>query len=241
MKTALQLFSVRDACKTKEDFLRTLKEVKKQGYDGVEFAGYHGLTAPELKAALQELELTPVASHESLDRLENELDDVLEYSRGIGNRNIVCAYSPADSEENLQRLRRVLQSAQKAAKKYEMNVFYHNHSHELVPVNGKIPLEVIKEYCMLELDTYWLFNAKIDVCSYMKANASRIGLIHLKDGGLNADPCTIGEGKNDIQGIIDTAREIDREWLIVENDNPKPDGLSDSARSINNLKTKYRI
>lgn len=241
MKTALQLFSVRDACKTKEDFLRTLKEVKKQGYDGVEFAGYHDLTAPELNDALQKLDLTPVASHESLDRLENELDDILEYSRGIGNKNIVCAYSPADSEENLQKLRSVLLSAQKAAQKYGMNVFYHNHSHELIPVNGEIPLDVIKKYCMLELDTYWLFNGKVDVCSYMKANASRIGLIHLKDGGLNADPCTIGEGKNDIQGIIDAAREIGREWLIVENDNPKPDVLSDSAQSIHNLKMKYTV
>ena len=241
MKIALQLFSVRDACKTKEDFLRTLKEVKKQGYDGVEFAGYHDLTAQELKTALRKIGLTPVASHESLDRLENELDDVLEYNRGIGNKNIVCAYSPTDSEENLQKLRRVLQSAQKAVQKYGMNVFYHNHSHELLPLNGKIPLDSIKEYCMLELDTYWLFNVKIDVCSYMKANASRIGLIHLKDGGLNADPCTIGEGKNDIQSIIDAAKEIGSEWLIVENDNPKPDGLSDSARSIHNLKTKYAI
>ena len=221
MKIALQLFSVRDACKTKEDFLRTLKEVKKQGYDGVEFAGYHDLTAQELKTASR--------------------NDVLEYNRGIGNKNIVCAYSPADSEENLQKLRRVLQSAQKAAQKYGMNVFYHNHSHELLPLNGKIPLDVIKEYCMLEPDTYWLFNGKVDVCAYIKANAPRIGLIHLKDGGLNADPCTIGEGKNDIQGIIDAAKEIGSEWLIVENDNPKPDGLSDSARSIHNLKTKYAI
>ena len=241
MKIALQLFSVRDACKTKEDFLRTLKEVKKQGYDGVEFAGYHDLTAQELKTASRKIGLTPVASHESLDRLENELDDVLEYNRGIGNKNIVCAYSPADSEENLQKLRRVLQSAQKAAQKYGMNVFYHNHSHELLPLNGKIPLDSIKEYCMLEPDTYWLFNGKVDVCAYIKANAPRIGLIHLKDGGLNADPCTIGEGKNDIQGIIDAAKEIGSEWLIVENDNPKPDGLSDSARSIRNLKTKYAI
>ena len=75
----------------------------------------------------------------------------------------------------------------------------------------------------------------------MKANATKIGLVHLKDGSLNANPCAIGEGKNDIQSIIDATKEIDLEWLIVENDNPEPDGLSDSARSIHNLKTKYVI
>lgn len=92
---------------------------------------------------------------------------------------------------------------------------------------------------MLELDTYWVFNSKVDVCDYIKANASRIGLIHLKDGGLDSNPCAIGEGKNDIHGIINTAKEAGFEWLIVENDNPTPDGLSDTARSIHHLKTKY--
>jgi sugar phosphate isomerase/epimerase len=207
----------------------------------VEFAGYHGLNSQELEAILKELGLIPVASHESLERLEVELDEVLRHNREIGNKNIVCSYSPANSEESLQKLQKVLQAAQKAAQKYGMNVFYHNHSHELAPVNGKIPLDGIKEYCMLELDTYWLFSAKVNVKSYMKTNATKIALVHLKDGGLNANPCAIGEGKNDIQGIIDTAKEIGLEWLIVENDNPEPDGLSDSARSIHNLKTKYQL
>lgn len=241
MKIALQLYTVRDACETREDFLQALKEIKKQGYDGVEFAGYHDMTAQELKAVLKEIGLTAVASHESWDRLENNLDEILEYNHELGNKNIVCAYSPADNEENLQKLQKILQSAAKAARKFGMNVFYHNHSHEFVPVNGKIPLDGIKESCILELDTYWVFNAKINVKSYMKANAPRIGLVHLKDGGLNADPCAIGEGKNDIQGIIDATKELGLEWLIVENDNPQPDGLSDTARSIHNLKTKYKI
>ena len=241
MKIALQLYTVRDSCGTPEKFLQTLREVKKQGYDGVEFAGFSGLTAQELKAALDEIGLTVVASHESLERLENELDEVLEYNHLIGNKNIVCAYSPASSNEELQKLQKVLQAAIKAAQKYGINVFYHNHSHEFVPVDGVRPLDRIKDYCMLELDTYWLFNSKEDVCGYMKANAPKVGLIHLKDGGLDANPCAIGEGQNDIQGIIDTAEEIGIEWLIVENDNPVPDGLSDTARSIHNLKTRYKI
>ncbi|GJM82010.1 hypothetical protein HMSSN139_45060 [Paenibacillus sp. HMSSN-139] len=37
---ALQLWSIREACG--ENFYEALQEVKKSGYDGVEFAGYYG-------------------------------------------------------------------------------------------------------------------------------------------------------------------------------------------------------
>ena len=49
----------------------------------------------------------------------------------------------------------------------------------------------------------------------------------------------LGEGCNHIQSILDAAAEIGLDWVIVENDNPVPDGLSDMVRSIQNLKTRY--
>ena len=42
MKTALQLYSVRD--EVEKDFEGTLKAVSEFGYDGVEFAGLYGKT-----------------------------------------------------------------------------------------------------------------------------------------------------------------------------------------------------
>ena len=50
MKKAIQMYSVRDHIKTGDDMLEILGEVKKLGFDGVEFAGYYGLSAETLKA-----------------------------------------------------------------------------------------------------------------------------------------------------------------------------------------------
>ena len=50
MKIGLQLYSVRDCIHSGEDFRKVLKEVKGMGYEGVEFAGYAGLTPEEIKA-----------------------------------------------------------------------------------------------------------------------------------------------------------------------------------------------
>lgn len=244
MKIAIQMYTLREHCKTAEDLLATLQEVKKMGYDGVEFAGYAGVDAAKLKSTLHELGLTVVACHEGMNRLEKDIDEIVEFNHQIGNKNIVCAGGPTVSKTDMEHLRQVLETASQKAAKYNMHVLYHNHSHEFVPLadmENKLPLTIIKEYCPLELDTYWVFNSRVDVYGYMKENADKIGLVHLKDGNMEGVPCAIGEGSNHIQSILDAAKEIGAEWIIVENDDPTPDGISDANRSMVNLKTKYTL
>ena len=60
-------------------------------------------------------------------------------------------------------------------------------------------------------------------------------LIHIKDG-IDGSPKALGEGQNDLKAIVKATKEIGLEWLILENDNPSPDGLSDITRSMNWLK-----
>ena len=54
MKIALQLYSVRDCIQSGEDMRAVMKKIKAMGYEGVEFAGYAGLSPQEVKAALDE-------------------------------------------------------------------------------------------------------------------------------------------------------------------------------------------
>ena len=49
MKFAVQLYSVRDHIGNGNDLLDVLSKVKEIGFDGVEFAGYQGLSAEDLK------------------------------------------------------------------------------------------------------------------------------------------------------------------------------------------------
>ena len=56
----------------------------------------------------------------------------------------------------------------------------------------------------------------------------------------NGNPCAIGEGKNDILGILRASAEIGVEWVVVENDDPTPDGLSDVQRSIEWIHHNYK-
>ena len=49
-------------------------------------------------------------------------------------------------------------------------------------------------------------------------------------------PLALGEGVNKIREIVKASEKIGMDWLIVENDNPVPDGLKDAERSIKYLK-----
>lgn len=241
MKIALQMYTVRDRCQTGPDLLHTLREVKKLGYDGVEFAGYAGLSAEAIRTVLEETGLEAVAVHESLVRMENQLADILSYCQTLTCKNIVCAYAPTENAQDIEHLKSVLTSSAEQARKYGMKVLYHNHSGEFRPLDGTRPLDRIKAFSLLELDTYWAFDGKADPVEYLRENADRIGLIHLKDGSLTSVPCAIGEGKNNIAGIVKASEQLGYEWLIVENDDPVPDGLSDAGRSRMNLHTKYSV
>ena len=68
----LQMFTLRDDAQ--KDFLGTLREVAKLGYDGVELAGYGNLKASELAAELKQLGLKVSGAHTPLNRLEDDLD-----------------------------------------------------------------------------------------------------------------------------------------------------------------------
>ena len=89
---ALQLYSVR--FDMAEDFYGTLKKVADMGYDGVEFAGFYGEKAEDVKKACDELGLVPISSHVVMTPLLiDELDAQIEYHKTLGCKYIVMPYA----------------------------------------------------------------------------------------------------------------------------------------------------
>ncbi len=75
MKVGLQLYSIRD--NMEQDVAGTLKKVKKMGYDYVEFAGYFGYPAKEIRAMLDNCGLQCISVHQKYEVfLQNEKENV---------------------------------------------------------------------------------------------------------------------------------------------------------------------
>lgn len=242
MKYALQLYTVRDSYSNAEEYKSLLKEVKEIGFDGVEFAGFGGLSVEELKSYIAEIGLVAVSSHHTITELEERKEDIMKDARALGCNKVVCSFSDPKTKEELDHVIAIMKECIQLGKEYNIAVGYHNHTHEIVNTfDGVSIMEVIEETCLLEVDTYWVFNGKLDPVTYIKDRADQIILLHIKDGDLEGHPCALGEGHNNIKGILDAAEEIGMEWVIVENDNPVPDGMGDITRSMNYLKSLYQI
>ena len=78
----IQLYGVRGAMK--EDFEGTLRAVAEMGYEYVEFAGYHGKSAEEIKELLDKYGLKCVSVHQALDFYDEDPDSAAEFLKTFG-------------------------------------------------------------------------------------------------------------------------------------------------------------
>ena len=165
MKLAIQLYTLRDIIRDEETLADALLHLRQMGYEGVEFAGLYDIPAPRVRQIVEQAGMHALSCHVSLDAMEQELDGVLEDARALGLDTVAMAWSAADSPEAVARAVRVLQAAQSAAEPHGVRILYHNHSHELRPVDGcaALPLEHIMQAVPLEADLYWVFYAGLDL------------------------------------------------------------------------------
>ena len=238
MKIGVQLYSIRDCIKNGDDLLELLGKVKELGYDGVEFAGYHGVDAVTLRARLDEVGLVCAGSHLGLDDFKDEnLEKTYEFAKTLGTPQIGVGGAPHSTLAECEATGSVLGRADEILGARGMNVYYHNHCEEFKPLeDGALPIDVLKSYCHLQIDTYWSYYAGADNYKLITENKNRIVTLHLKDG-VDGKPVALGEGTNDIPLVLKAAEDAEIEWLIVENDDPVPDGIRDIERSIKYLKS----
>lgn len=235
MKFAVQLYSVRDLIKNGEDLLKMLEEVKKLGFEGVEFAGYFGLSAEEIKKKLDETGLVAVGTHIGLENyLPENIEKTAAFHKTLGCLYIGVGGAPHSTVAEAEHTGDVLK---KGARMSGMTTYYHNHKEEFTPLeNGKTAMDIIGERTKLEIDTYWSFCAGVDNYKYITEHRDKIALIHIKDG-IDGTPKALTEGDNDLDAVIRAVKDASIEWVILENDDPEPDGLSDIARSMKYLQS----
>jgi len=89
---------LRDQCKT--DLPGMLSAVSKIGLQGVEFAGYHGRSAKELRTMLDDNSLWPAARTRLTKRCwRTNFKETVEFNRVIGNRFLIVPSMTAASKK----------------------------------------------------------------------------------------------------------------------------------------------
>ena len=242
---ALQLYTVRDL--TAKDFPGTLATIAKMGYDAVEFAGYGGLSAADMKKLLGDLGLVCAGTHEGYERLDRNLDEVIGYNRAIGNEWLVCPSMPKEfsdkGADGFKAFAEKLNVIGEKANKAGMKLCYHNHSFEFKKADGKYLLDILlsaadPKLVSAEVDVYWVKFGGEDPVAFISRHAGRCPLLHMKDmtAGENPTYAPVGTGVIDMKGVVGAARKAGTKWFIVELDDSKMPMLQAIEISLRNMR-----
>lgn len=217
---SLQLWSVQDACQ--ENFGEVLTKVKEYGYDGVEFAGYYDRSAEEIKKTLAELSLKGSGAHISFESLRDDFEKTINFEKEIGNQAVIVPYMGADSLEEWTEKILALKEIAKKVNSEGLVLGYHNHAHEIMDIPDVNILEKMVEMIpdiQLEVDTYWLSYAGVDVLAWLKKYQKNIKWLHLKDmlvTGEEKESTEIGQGILPIESYLNWAKNANLEWVVIE-------------------------
>jgi len=215
---SIQLYSVRDVMGN--DYTGTLKKLAVMGYTGVEFAGYGGLSAQEMKNVLESLKLKPVGSHIGLERLTKNLDEEIAYHKVLGTEYIICPYSTVKTKDDVLELANTLKPAIEKISFAGFKFAYHNHAHEFAQSGGEYLLDILFQnlppQALMELDIFWAAHAGVEPLAYMEKHKDKLKLLHVKQIDKDKHCVDLDQGILDFKEIITKAKLQGVEHFILE-------------------------
>lgn len=241
---ALQLYTVRRLAAV--DLPGTLRAVAAAGYRAVEIAGLPATDAADLARLLNEAGLQPVAAHEGIEGLRNDVRAVIDRFTAVRCPRIVVPGIPEGDRRTADDVRRFAAELGGFARTFAeqgIRLGYHNHAFEFEPLDGttvwdvllaELPAEV-----EIELDVYWAAVGGRDPAAEIRAIADRVRLLHMKDAapGPERHDAPAGEGTLGFPAIVEAARAAGVEWYIVEQDEPREplDDITSALRYLESL------
>ncbi len=243
---ALQLYSVREDCA--RDLPGTLKAVADMSYDGVEFAGYHGRTAEELKKMVDDLGLKVAGTHIGLNTLlGGELEKTVVFNKTLGNKYLIVPSLPEErrnSKATWLETARLFNDLAKKVKPKGMLVGYHNHAVEFQPVDGEMPWDIFMsataKNVVMQLDTGNAMHGGVSpngLLDIMKRYPKRAITVHLKEFSSSDKKAVIGEGEmkwKEFFKLCETKGAT--KWYIVEQESYAYPPLECVKRCLDNLR-----
>lgn len=253
-RIAAQLFTLRNFMKTPTDIAASLKKVRQMGYEAVQVSALGPIEKKELRKILDGEGLVCAATHTGLPEMRDQMDKVIEDHRILGCTQIAPGSMPGEYQKDAQGYIKFAKEASEVAAKLKekggLTWSYHNHSFELIKMDGqKTGMDLLFENSdpklfNFEIDTYWITHGGASPASWIRKVKGRIPLVHFKDmvvrrgeKGVEQIMAEVGEGNLDWPEILKACKEAGVEWYFVEQDTCQRDPFESLAMSLKNIKS----
>ena len=234
------------------DYWGTMAALAGMGYAGVEGradALLEGDVAANVKR-LNDLGLRLLTTGAGLDRLRDDLDEVVRQAAQLRVDRVACWWSACDSRDGLLRDCDTLDAAGERLAGEGVRLCYHHHDHEFRRTFGgarAIDLMMANTAAAnlgVIVDLAWVAIGGADPAETVRQLGDRVASLHVKDARParrdadgNVAWTAVGTGDVDLVGGCRAAMELGVEWAVVEQDKPRRvTGLDLARASLLNLR-----
>ena len=226
MQIGAQFFTLREHCKTLDDFALSLKKVADIGYRTVQISGTCPFEPAWLRDQLKQNGLECVITHTPADRLRADPAQVAADHEVFGCEHVGLgwyAFNEEKEEESYAHFIKTYLPVAKQLHEHGKLFMYHNHDQEFKRLNGKLVLEHLLEDIPADvmgftLDTFWVQAGGGDPAQWLEKLAGRIPCIHLKDYSYGRKMAVVGEGNINFDRVFEKAAAGGTKYMLVEQD-----------------------
>lgn len=247
-KIGAQYYTIREYCKTLEDFEESCKKVSEIGYKVVQLSGIGDFAAADIKKILDKYGLECACTHRPPQNYLENLEKEIEFHKTIGCRVCGMGFMPAFNakQETVDEFVRNYGPVCEKLAEHDLIFAYHHHAFEFEKRNGKYAIEEILERMpydnfKLIMDVYWVAFAGIDPAKFIQKHSDRIACIHYKDLKIadNAPVYSeVGLGNLGWDEIIAASDASGAAYALVEQDECEGDPFEALKTSYGFLKRK---
>jgi sugar phosphate isomerase/epimerase len=226
----IQLYTVR--AQMRADMPGTIAKIAGLGYKKVEFAGYFGRTAKQVREMLDANGLTSPSTHIGFDAMKTNWDKTFDDALTMGQQYLTVPSPPNGTQPTVASWQKVaddFNAAGERAKTRGLMLGYHNHYTEFRPIDGTSAWEILltrtdPRYFTLQMDVCWAVRGGADPRALIRKYPSRFSMLHIKD--LTAAPefkqVDLGAGTIDFAGILREDADLQHvvKHVFVEHDEP---------------------
>jgi sugar phosphate isomerase/epimerase len=220
---SVQVYSVRNAAA--KDLAAALEKIAKMGYEGVEFAGYYGKDAKEIRKMLDANGLKCSGTHTGIDQFRGDnFEKTAELHKTLGTKFMIVPGGIDHELHDVERSKRIAEEFNKFAEKakpFGLSVGYHAHGGDAKLIEGIPAWERLFDATVPEVIM------QMDVGNYMAGGGDpykmiekfkrRSKTVHIKETG-QGHPI-VGEGDVDWERTFKLCETVGgTEWYVVEDE-----------------------
>ncbi|HEV2471359.1 MAG TPA: sugar phosphate isomerase/epimerase, partial [Chthonomonadales bacterium] len=247
LQVGVQLYSVRTDCA--KDLPGTLAALSKIGFMGVEFAGYYGRSAAELRRMLDQDHLKCFGTHVDVNAIQGDnLQKTAAFCKELGCRFIVVPWLPEEMRNSRAAILATagfIDDTAKQLAKQGILLGWHNENYEFKQIDGESIWQTFwansGKTVKMEFDIGNALSAGVQAAPYLAKYPERVIAVHLKDYSATNPNAVLGEGDEHWNEVIPILKKkTATRWFIIEQESYNESPLVCVAKCLHNFEKLWK-